>query len=180
MTRTAILASAVLLTGCPVADKGGDSGPGGGGPLVITYVSVACDASDVVRFYAETNGLTADGVAFAQETGNTPPNWSDSITLESYEFDPDGNWDRLEHTLVTGIDFVDYVPNVNTVFTCPAHFDVANGVMSYAFGVFDLSGDLADCLMYGDNPGAMQDASQDRINEPDWDLSICEEGVPAR
>lgn len=179
MNRAAILASAMLLAGCPVGDKGNDSGPGGGS-LLITYVSVGCDENDVVRFFAETNGLTADGVAFAQETGNSPPNWSDSITLESYEFDPDGNWDRLEHTLTTGIAFEDYVQNVNTVFTCDAHFDVANGVMSYAFGVYDLSGNLADCLMYGDNPGVMQAGSQDRINEPDWDLSICEEGVPAR
>jgi len=191
MTRFAIL-SLAALTAC-TGDKGtdsGDSGPGvcgdqGGmfaGPTTVQYASVACDANNNVRFYVETEGLTSDGVAFAQETANDPTGqWSDSITLESYEWDECGYWDHLEHELATGSDLAGYQQNVNTVFTCAAHFDPGNAVMTYAVGVYDLDGNLADCLAWGDDvAGMIANTAGTRINEPDWDLSSCEEGVPAR
>lgn len=150
------------------------------GPITVQEVSVTCDASDNVRFYARTEGWTGDGWVFSQETANPTPNWSDTHDMESYQFDACGYEDELERTLATGAAVAAWEMNVSTVFTCAAHFDAANGVMSYAVGVKDLDGNLADCLAWGQDPDGMIDGSVGRVNEPGFSLANCVVGVSAR
>jgi hypothetical protein len=150
------------------------------GPVLIDLVALSCDADDVFEFYLETVGLTHDGVVYAQETGNYPPaQWSENFTLESFEYDADGAWDHLRHTLETQASLGSWTPNVNTLFSCGAHFDPVNEVMSYAVAVYDESDVFADCIAWGENPQGMIDGTAgNNVNLPLWNLAPCVVGVP--
>lgn len=150
------------------------------GPVTVQEVSVGCDANDVVRFYARTEGWTGDGWVFSQETANPTPNWSDTHDMASYQFDACGYEDELERSLETGAAPATWEMNVSSVFTCAGHYDAANGVMSYAVGVMDIDGNLADCLAWGQDPDGMIDGSISRVNEPGFSLANCVVGVSAR
>lgn len=152
------------------------------GPVTVQEASVSCGvfpgaAGERVRFYARTEGWTANGWVFSQDTANPVPNWSDTHDLESYQWDACGYQDELEQVLDQGALVGTWATNESTVFTCAAHFE--GGVMSYAVGVKDLDGNLADCFSWGHDPWAMIQGTSARINEPGFDLDDCVIGVAA-
>lgn len=182
--RIAVLAA--LAVGCTAGDKGADSGDSGGtatcpqgtydGPVSVQRAEVDCTDTRTVRFYANTEGWTDDGYVFAQETGNEVQ-YSDEHDLIAYDWDACGFEDNLEQTLTTNVDFNDVARNQSTVFSCEFedHYD-ESGVMTYAFAVNDVDGNLADCLAFGHDVTGMKNGTYDRLNEPSFDLGICSEG----
>jgi hypothetical protein len=192
MSRYVIFALAALAacSGPDDKDGSGETGTTGTdcpdgvftGPVLITDYSATCDGDGNARYYVETQGWTANGRLFAQETENDPAGqWSDNHDLISYEFDECQEWDHLEAVLTTGASTTDWETNVSTVFTCAGHIDpVAPDapVMSYAAQVDDLDGNAAHCVAWGQDPqGMIDDTAGTRINDPGFDLSGCEIGT---
>jgi hypothetical protein len=190
MSRYVIFALAALAacSGPDDKDGSGDTAtpgteecPGGvyTGPVLIVDYSVTCDANDVVTYFVETDGWTANGRVFSQETSNTPA-YSDEHDLMSYEYDECQAWDRLDTVLTTGAS-APATENVSTVFSCANHFNDP-AVMSYAAQVYDLDGNPAHCVAWGDDPQGMIDntaSAGDRTTEPSFPLSGCEIGSGA-
>jgi hypothetical protein len=190
-----VLPVLLLAAGCPEKIDGGsgDTGPTGDcgdrydGPITIVGAEVTCSGS-TVRFAAETEGLTGDGMVFSQETGSeyAGGQWADNHSIETYEFDVCGFYDRLEREIQDGTTLNeplnDYERDVSSVFTCDDHYS-DNNFMTFAFGVMDQAGGLADCFAFGEDPSGLADGDYDdeRIGEdPDFNLSDCragEEGI---
>jgi hypothetical protein len=191
-----VLPLLVLAAGCPEKlDVGtGDTGTGGecgadryDGPIEIQGAEVTCTGT-TVRFAAETKGLTGDGIVFSQETASTYAGgqWSDNHTIETYEFDVCGTYDRLERTIDDGTTLDDplndWQTDQSSVFRCGDHY-TDNDFMTFAFGVNDQSGNLADCFAFGHDPTGLAsgDYNGDRIgDDPLFSLSGCragEEGI---
>lgn len=153
------------------------------GPIVIGSASVTC-TDTTVRFQAETVGLTSGGMVFSQETANDEPQWADNHSLLTYEFDPCGFVDKLERYLDDGSTLEDplneYQTDISTVFTCANHYNQPN-MMTYAFGVNDMSGNLTDCYAFGNDVQGMKAQSYDLAGEdPDFNLIYCTVGVEGR
>jgi hypothetical protein len=153
---------AMALTGCG-GDKVGDSGPidtgsesGGGGAvagdLLIAEVNATCTGSDW-RYSAEVlNGWTGDATVNAWEVLNGAAGYDEEHSLASYDYDPDGTWDKIERVLGTG----EYVPDSSTLFACGIHDLGAtpfNEAMVFAYRIYDTDGNLADCVMIGSRAG---------------------------
>jgi hypothetical protein len=189
----ALVALAFACTG-DLGGKTGDTATGGScpggrydGPITIVSASVDCDGT-TVRFAAETEGLTGDGWVFSQETASTSDfgQWSDNHTIETYEFDPCGFSDKLEREIQDGTTLSDplndWQSDQSSVFTCDGHY-TDNNFMTFAFGVKDQSGNLVDCLAFGDDPSGLAagDYNDDRIgDDPDFNLSDCRSGEEGR
>ena len=145
------------------------------GPVLVEMMAVGCTVGDVVRFEVQTVGWTSGGRFFSQETGvagTAAVQWSEEHDVASYEFDNLGAWDHLDRELVTGQGPKTWSVNQSTVFTCADHFE-ATGVMSYATVVYDLDGNMADCLAFGHDPQGMIDGVYPRANEPGASLDTC-------
>ena len=182
------LALSIALTGascdskCGKCDSGGDSGPDHcadgtyDGPTTIQEATVQCVGDDS-RFYARTEGWTADGLVFSQETANPEPQWADEHELRSFEFEPCGFGDELEEILSGGAGTGDWIPGVSSVFTCADHHDSPEAVMTYAFFVWDPEGNPADCLAFGHDPQGMATAVYDRVSDPSFDVATCSQGA---
>jgi len=174
---------AALIVACTGQGPGTDTGTEGTGdcedfyegPVSIDQVSVDCEGSRVT-FGAETVGWTDGGYVFSQETGNQEPQWSDEHDLESVEYDECGAWDRLEQTIRDGSTLSDplndWARNESSVFRCGAHYGDSN-VMTYAFVVKDVDGEVASCVVFGDDPQGLISGRYERVNEPTFDTSRC-------
>ncbi|MEQ1506947.1 MAG: hypothetical protein ABMB14_32265 [Myxococcota bacterium] len=173
-----VAAGAVACTGdLGTKDSGTDSGTCNWfqGPTTITRVSVDCTGS-TVRFEADTEGWTDGGWVFSQETENGPSQWSDTHDLDSYEYEPCNQSDKLEQELSTGASVEGWQIDQSTVFTCADHYNVP--VMTYAFGVKDVDGNLVDCAAFGEDvQGMISNSAGDRVNDPDFDISDCEQSA---
>lgn len=149
------------------------------GPVTIDRVSVKCNG-DQVTFQAETTGWADGGWVFSQETGNKEPQWSDEHDLESVDFDRCGQWDHLERTIRDGSTLADplrdWARNESSVFQCGPHYGDPK-VMTYAFAVKDVNGELASCVVFGDDPRGLVDDTYERVNDPSFDTSRCVTGV---
>jgi hypothetical protein len=141
------------------------------GPVLISSVDVGCDESGAAAFLVETDGISGDGLLFAEATGGDAPDWSETHTVVSFERDDCGAWDHLGRTLVTGVTEDAWAEDQSTAFTCDGDLD-GNG-MSYAAMVYDADGTPADCVAWGEDPAAVIDGNRARANEPGWDLAGC-------
>ncbi len=146
MTLIRTCALATVLVGCLEAP-------------MIEDAFVTCDDKNLVTFTIETIGESPVAASvFSQETGNAEPNYADE-----FEFDTTGVLSDLELTLETDADS----PGADrTIFTCPRHHGNPEGVMTYAYRVYDSLGGLADCVIQGDDPDALQNDLLDRVNDP--------------
>ena len=187
--RYALLTLAFACTG-DLGDKSGDTGittggncPDGpyNGPIEIEGAEVTCTGSNV-HFEARTKGLTGDGWVFSQETGSeyAGGQWADNHTIESYEFDTCGTFDKLERDIQDGTTLSDPVndwqQDVSSVFTCANHYS-DNGFMTFAFSVDDQSGNQADCLAFGDDVEGMKNNDYNIVgDDPVFNLQACRAG----
>jgi hypothetical protein len=110
----------------------------------IDHVAASCDGDGNVSYRIQTNGLTADGLVWAIETGS-PDRRDEEHDVLSFEFDAMcySLWDGLQVTLTPGGD---YVRDVTTAFTCD---DLEGGAMTYAFAVWEFESAVADCRVGG-------------------------------
>jgi len=150
------------------------------GPIVIEKATVNCSGGNQVTFFVETKGWTDGGYIFSQGTGNPEPQWSDNHTLVSVDYDACGNWDQLERTIsdVSTLNdpLDDWQEDQSTVFGCDTHYGDPD-VMTYAFAVVDLDGNVAACVAYGEDVTGLKNGNEDRVNGPGFDLSQCTQGV---
>jgi hypothetical protein len=187
----ALMALAAAACNGDVGDKSGETGGTGGcedvydGPISITMVDVTCDGADNVRFSAETEGWTAGGDVFAIDTRNVNP-FSEEHSLEVYEHDECGFWDRLERIVTTtpypAPNPVEpgYEADVSSLFSCSDHYEAGQPVMTYAFFVYDDAGALADCYVAGHDAAGLinGDYDDDFITEPTNPIDPpCEAGT---
>lgn len=137
-------------------------------PILITAISVTCDAKDVVTFDLTVDGDAADGLIFSQETGNagTASQYSDEHDLVAAGTDPCGTTGSLSQSLTTGAKFGQDTPNESTVFTCASHHASPQGFMSYAGRAYDSTGALADCYAWGHDPQGLVDGTYTRVTDP--------------
>ncbi|HHO53451.1 MAG TPA: hypothetical protein ENK18_21910 [Deltaproteobacteria bacterium] len=183
--RLAIL-GALALVGCDgdnTTSKTGDTGTGTDTgmtdtgmttdcatplPILITAVSVTCDAKDVVTFDLTVDGDAADGLIFSQETGNTATasQYADEHSLVASGTDPCGTTGSLSQSLTTGAALGTDVPDESTVFTCATHHGSPQGAMSYAGRAYDSTGALADCYAWGQDPQGLIDNIYPRLADP--------------
>ena len=180
---------ALVFVAC-TGDIGGKTGDTGGtagqcadgrydGPIAIVGAEVTC-SNDTARFAMETDGLTGDGIVFSQETGNeATAQWSENNTLETFEFDVCGFFDKLEREITAASEPGDITPNerqqdVNSVFTCGGHYN-DNNFMTFLFAANDQAGNQADCLGFGDDVSGIN--SYDRAgDEPLLNENDCQAG----
>ena len=118
------------------------------GPIVIQNVDVTCVDTSTVVFEVTTDGAPIDGTVYSEDTRNTPSH-GDEHDLEVATVDACGESTILERTLATGE--LNWEANESTLFSCEpeTHFDSIT--MTYAFRVYDVDGNLADCLVAGDD-----------------------------
>lgn len=140
------------------------------GPVAITAYDVTCTGT-TAEFSASTSGLTDSGWAFSQETGNAPPNFSENHPLAGTA-DAASCTSSLSVSLSAGTD---YVAGTSSLFGCDDWYNA--GVMTYAIAVADSTGGIADCVAFGDDVADMTAGTSERINEPDFDLAQCSEGM---
>lgn len=184
MNRFAIIGAAVAFAGCvdlPTDTKTDDDTtcvtPTKNSTVTIDTVDITCDTTRQVSFIVSTTGgVAADGTIFAQETGNSPQQFSDEHDLNFDDSDACGSTSVLSQTLTTDTAFADAVPNTSTVFSCDAdtHYDA--DVMTYAIHIFDDTGNQLDCLVAGNNPSDLIDGTSDRVADPSEDVSSCATG----
>jgi hypothetical protein len=152
--------------------------------LRVTSYDVTCDpAGTSVSYRAFTTLTPHDGVLFQQETASTYETGGNLVQYsDEHDLVNNAAGDGLERTLSTGV--ADPERNVSTLFSCATGQQLAlgNDFVSYAFGVYDESGALADCLAGGHAPQALVDGTyaQAAVNAPGFDLSTCRAVVPAR
>jgi hypothetical protein len=181
-----IALAAVACTGDKTTESGDTGGTTGGGtcpdgiydgPVSIDTASAKCDAAGNISYEAKTTGLTADGYVWAIESGNNQP-WDEEHDLKSYEFDSCGSYDKLNVTIQSG-EFPDYVRNQASTFNCDKIGNPAT--MTFAFAVMDVNGDLADCLVGGEDPTGViaGDYAPYFGTGPTFDLSTCHSGTVA-
>ncbi|MEQ1507213.1 MAG: hypothetical protein ABMB14_33600 [Myxococcota bacterium] len=167
-------------------EGGGDSGSEGttdgtewtdtatesAGPLEVYSSELTCIGEDEVEYTAIASGAASEVWLFQQETGNNPPNWSENHTLELVSDGDDAVYERL---LLDGsgieYDLFQQEQDYSTLFDCQ-DFLTAPGVMSFAVALIE-DGEIADCIAYGADPRVMIDGTQDRVNEPVFDLTNC-------
>ena len=135
-----------------------------------------------VLFRVLTDGLASNGLVFSQQTGGSEPQYSDEHELVSIEWDFDcGAWDHLEQVLTTGVPPSEAVVNQSTGFECgdgvPAGHN--DDTLTYAFRVYDLDQELADCIVAGHDPQGLIDDTYQRATDPlaMEELSACDVGV---
>jgi len=190
MNRIAFAAlAATLLVGCPEDGKT-DSGDTDtdttdttgcpttfSGPVTVQEASASC-TGDVVTIDVLTEGWTSGGTVY--QIQSTVDAWADEHDLESYEYDPCGEYDRLARELATTTT-LPTVRNESTLFACASYSD---GTMTWAVAVTDLNGDMADCLAWGDDPQGVIDGTRlstfNYEDGPTFDESMCVVGAPAR
>ena len=114
----------------------------------IDSATVTCDGNTAV-FTLETSGDGPSAASvFSQETGNPTPNFADEHDF----LEADGVRGTLTLELATGGS---RGVEGETLFTCAAHHGDPQGIMTYAYRVYDEFGDLSDCIVQGDNPDAL-------------------------
>jgi hypothetical protein len=156
------------------------------GPTVIASAIVYC-VGTTARYGLETEGLTSGGYIYSQETAGqyAGGQWADNHTLEPFDTDPCGYYDRLDREVQDGTTLADplndWQSDVSTIFTCSNHLQ-DNTYMTFAFAVDDLAGNLASCLAFGHDVQGMIDGLYyvyPLAQPPAFDLSVCVEGVEA-
>jgi hypothetical protein len=163
-----VLGFAMAVTGCG-GDKDGDSagdtstttgatgggatggetgGTGGGGAMMVDSFDAACTGADWIYSAHVVNGWTGDAVVNAWEVLPSAAGYDEEHTMPSVDFGADEAWDDIERTLTQGA----YVPDSSTLFACGTHDLGAtpfNDAMVFAYRVYDLDLNLADCVIYG-------------------------------
>lgn len=118
------------------------------GPLLITSFSVGCtpDVGEdgLWTYRATTSGWTTDGLVFVDQDTSNP--WSEEHDLFSVDYCEDGSCDLLERVLEGVFAYRDQVVNQTTLFDCDAP---TIGTMMGMLSVYDLDGNLADCVVWG-------------------------------
>ena len=112
-------------------------------------------------------------MVFTQHTAATEPQTADEHDLVSTGV-------NLEQTISASFAPGTEGRNVATVFDCTEHFGAAPPVLSYAFGVYDGTGALADCLAGGHDAASLATGAFARTAEPSFVVVNCILGVPAR
>ena len=182
MTRYAFIAAiaAVACTGDTGKNNGsGDTGTGPGGAPVVQSYTVTC-AADSVTFHAKVSGEPFDGVIFEQETKSTYDPGS-GIVQYSDEHDLGNAGDGIEGTIAAGAAYGTQTKNVSTLFTCDGAYNEPDW-MTYAFGVYDDSAAIADCLIGGGDPDGLKAGDYDAfaVNASSFALSGCAVATSAR
>lgn len=123
--------------------------PGAGfytGPALISQIEMTCDPGGTAwRYRVHTVGWTSDALLNMSDTNNAPP-WDEEHWLPSYDFDAMGWWDELQLELSSS----SYVRDVSTLFRCDVH--LVDGSMTWAVRVYDVDGNLGDCVALGHDP----------------------------
>ncbi|MBX2803763.1 MAG: hypothetical protein KTR31_39170 [Myxococcales bacterium] len=131
--------------------------------LQITDFQAVCTAEDRLRLRVTTKGWTSDAVVFSQATGVAGPQLADEHDVATVRFGVCQDFDELERTLVTEADPANWEPNVSSPLSCSPDDDASHAdpdVMTYVIRVYDLEGNLADCVAVGHDPAGLLDGSQ--------------------
>ena len=186
MTRFAFIA-ALAAVACTGDEGKSDSGSETGTTtepteLLVESYSVSCNADNSEITYSATTSATGyDGLVYQQETGSSY--MKDGALLQfSDEHDLTSSGTSMSITVADG-GGLDAVRNVDTLFDCELHINEPDW-MTYAFGVYDDAGVIADCLAGGgDAPGLIDGTyTAPAVNAPsaDFDLSACVAASGAR
>lgn len=172
--RTLAVMAFVAATGCPgdpIVDPDGtgtETGTETGtdqytGPTTVATYTYECDPTSGEWYYfVETEGWTSGGTLdIGQETASP---WSESHTLKSYEYDPNGYWDRLERRLPFESNFNNLAADTNTFFQCN---EDRLSTMKFKAAVFDPNGNFADCIVWGNNAASMNNGDP-CVDASDW------------
>ena len=133
-----------------------------------------------VDFAFDFLGEASSGMIDAADSANVS-NWNDYHTLLASGITADGGYTRLiAPGITTGVSPIDWSEGVSTVFPCGFYDDPA--VMSYVVRAYDLNGELADCVAWGDDPDGMIDGVYFNINIPVDESEIfgCRTATAAR
>ena len=181
---------ALLAAACAgdAADKAsGDTGDGTGdctqftydGPVNIDKVFASCDGGgENIEYRIDANGITADGVVWAIESGNSQP-WDEEQPISSFEFDACGSWDHLKVNLAAG-EYGDFDPGSASGFNCDKINNPAT--MTFAFAIYDQGSNVVDCVVAGEDPSGViaGDYGPDYFGTgPSFDLGACSQGTLA-
>lgn len=146
------------------------------GAITIVSTSVDC-VGDTVQFGMHVEGITGDGLVFMQETANAGPHLAEEHDLVSVDSDPAVPFDDLAQSLLEDASYDDQMRNEASLFRCRHHFE-ADDVMTYAFVALDVTGNVADCVVWGHDPDGLIDETYPRVAEPSVDLSSCRVATP--
>lgn len=145
----------------------GSYGSGGtfySGDPSLTVAQVGCQSPDLVTAYAETVGWSLEGRVYLESRA---AGTAENHDLWSFDFAPDGSWDRLRMDLnPVGL----YQRDVSTALTCE---DAASGAITLAVAVFDLDGELADCVVAGPDAVALVSGALAPVAAPEVSLAFC-------
>lgn len=116
---------------------------------------VRCDPSGAtVDFRFDFLGEASHGMVDVADTDNADGpygNWNDYHSLQASDVTPDGGYTLLSASVETAVSPADWADAVSTIFVCAHHFEDA-GVMTYAVRSYDVWGNLADCVAFGEDP----------------------------
>jgi hypothetical protein len=150
-----------LAYDCPDATTTGDDDDSSGDDDDATSADAIDDsaigdavrcAGNTVSFYVSFLGEASYGYFDAADTVNYDTvygNWNDTHTLDATGMSADAT--DLEVSISTGTTLANWSDGVATIFRCEYHYEEP-GTMSYAARAYDLNGDLADCVAWGEDP----------------------------
>ena len=164
------------MTGTMGTDCAGGAFTGAG--IELVDYGLDCDGT-TVTFWMNTNGVTGGGWVFVAETGDPVYTYSENHSLNS-NADVACNTDATSSAAITvGVALADQAQDQSSVFTCADNFDVPDSVTT-ALAVSDDMGNLAACAAFGHDPAGLIAGKPTPLNAPDFDVSICVEGMMAR
>jgi hypothetical protein len=127
----------------------------GGGPTFlegdqfITAVTAICNSPSAFTFEVETDYWQYGAVLNIFDT-SFDPSWDEEHVLDPIEHADNGEWDIWGINLSDEATLAGQTPGVNTIFNC----DNA-GFLTYAIEVENELGQVTDCAVFGDDPGAI-------------------------
>lgn len=124
----------------------GDTGtPADDGVRIETITAEGCSGEDGWLFGARTDAWTLGGTLDLLRTSDQR---AEAHPMEVVGTDPDGGWDALSSGLLAdGADPAAQQTGVSSVFDCAS--DPAD--LTFAVRVWDRTGVLADCVVWGDD-----------------------------
>lgn len=138
-------------------------------PPSIQSVEVTCMGSDRVSFWVNTDHQVLEGVLYEIETGATQP-WSENVPLTSPAWSVCDEFGVVAGSLATGAMPSTAEEGVSTPFTCEAF---EGGDLTWAVMVKALSGEAADCVVFGLDPDAVMNGTILGTHPPAFDTSTC-------
>jgi len=192
-TGPAVVTASTAHTGATSAGSTGDTGVV---PMLLDDTTldagVQCDPSGVtVDFRFDFLGEASHGRVDVADTDNADGpygNWNDHHTLDPSGVPTGGRHTLLSATVETAVSPVDWADAVSTIFVCAYHFEEPD-VMTYAVRAYDVWGNLADCVAFGEDPagfiagertGSGSDYLRYNVRVDEAEFAACRVSVDAR